>query len=32
MLVHPLEVEMNENVMPWVLDQMAEFIEDEELQ
>lgn len=32
MLVHPLDILMNENVMPWVIDQMADFIEDEEYQ
>lgn len=31
MLVQPIERVMNEDVMPWVLEQMAEFIDDEEL-
>lgn len=30
MLVEPIEIVMNENVMPWLLDEMADFIEDEE--
>jgi hypothetical protein len=30
MLVHPIEIVMNETVMPWVLDRMGDFIEDEE--
>ncbi len=32
MLVQPIEIVMNENVMPWVLEAMADFIEDEEYQ
>lgn len=32
MLVEPIEIVMNEAVMPWVLDEMANFIEDEEYQ
>lgn len=31
MLIEPIEQVMNENVMPWVLEQMADFIDDEEL-
>lgn len=30
MLIEPLEQVMNENVMPWVMDFMADFIDDEE--
>jgi hypothetical protein len=30
MLVQPIDIVMDENVMPWVLDQMADFIDDEE--
>lgn len=30
MLIEPIEQVMTENVMPWVLDQMADFIDDEE--
>lgn len=30
MLIEPLEQVMNENVMPWVMDYMADFIDDEE--
>ena len=30
MLIEPIEQVMNENVMPWVLEQMADFIDDEE--
>lgn len=32
MLIEPIEQVMTENVMPWVLEQMAEFIEDEDIQ
>jgi Radial spoke protein 3 len=32
MLVEPIEIVMNEAVMPWVLEEMANFIEDEEYQ
>lgn len=31
MLVDPLDRAMDEDVMPWLLGQMAEFIDDEEL-
>jgi hypothetical protein len=30
MLVEPIEMVMHENVMPWVLDMMADFINDDE--
>jgi len=29
MLVDPLEAVMHENVMPWMLDKMINFLEDE---
>ena len=32
MLVEPIEIVMNENIMPWVLDMMGDFIEDEDYQ
>jgi hypothetical protein len=32
MLVEPIEIVMNENVMPWLLECMGDFIEDEEYQ
>ena len=31
MLVEPLDAVMHENVMPWMLDKMINFLEDEEL-
>ena len=30
MLIEPIEQVMNENIMPWVLDCMADFIDDED--
>ena len=32
MLVQPIDIVMDENVMPWMLDQMADFIDDEQYQ
>lgn len=30
MLVEPIEMVMNENIMPWVLEKMADFLNDED--
>ena len=30
MLVEPIEIVLHENVMPWVIDKMADFLNDED--
>jgi hypothetical protein len=32
MLIEPIEQVMTENIMPWVLEKMGDFIDDEDVQ